>query len=491
MLLNTRGYYWDDWALIGNFSFDSMNQQFLQNGNVWYGYFEWIFISLQPYGIPLFRLFTFVSFFVCGLCVYHIAKSLQILKTYELFFIAVFFLLLPFNIISRNVLINAPYTLCYLFFFLAFFLISVKSTQHIFSRILTLVLFFISFTMNSLLIFYVLPLAYMLYTHQAYTAFKAFCLWILRHIDFIILPIVFYVIKITFFKPYGLYEGYNAVSISGFFKAFIKTPIFSISHLLHTSFFLLGSVCFLALIIGLGILIYRFRHKLIEKRDIFGMGLGFLAMWAGMFSYVVVFKYVAFDSVADRFGILESLGVGIILVFLINMLTKNLQYKLWLLNIFTLCALHYNIISQHRMFLAYVKQVGIFEHLMQDSKFLHHDTFVIYDTNRGIYDNSFYQLNGIYAKLSHKSDKFISGDYGDIQEMVEYCKAAPTYNCWEYKGDINAYGKIFITENRNEFKHIYNFLADMRLYMFDIFSHDTFKKKAKSRYEVAIFPPNP
>ncbi|WP_236032367.1 hypothetical protein [Helicobacter cinaedi] len=25
MLLNTRGYYWDDWGLIGDFSFDSMN----------------------------------------------------------------------------------------------------------------------------------------------------------------------------------------------------------------------------------------------------------------------------------------------------------------------------------------------------------------------------------------------------------------------------------------------------------------------------------
>ncbi|WP_110550492.1 hypothetical protein, partial [Helicobacter cinaedi] len=489
MLLNTRGYYWDDWGLIGDFSFDSMNQQFLQNGNIWYGYFEWIFISLQPYGIPLFRFFTFFSFFICGLCVYHIAKSLQILKTYELFFIVVFFLLLPFNIISRNALINAPYTLCYLLFFLAFFLVSVKSTQHILIKILTLALFFISFTMNSLLIFYILPLVYLLYTHKAYTSFKALWLWALKHFDFIFLPVVFYAIKILFFKPYGLYEGYNAVSAGGFFKAFIKTPIFSISHLLHTSFFLLGSLCVLAIIIGFCIFIYRLRYRLLAKRDMFGIGLGFIIMWAGMFSYVVVFKYVAFDTVADRFGILESLGAGIILVFFVNLLTKNTNYKMWILSILILCALHYNIISQQRVFLAYVKQVGVFEHLMQDSKFLNHDTFVIYDTNRGIYDNAFYQLNGIYAKLSHKSDKFISGDYGDIQEMVEYCKAAPTYNCWEYKGDINAYDKIFITENRNEFKHIYNFLVDLRLYVLDIFSQDSFKHKAKNRYEVVVLPP--
>lgn len=492
MLLNTRGYYWDDWGLIGNFSFDSMNQQFLQNGNIWYGYFEWIFISLQPYGIPLFRFFTFFSFFVCGLCVYHIAKSLQILKTYELFFIVAFFLLLPFNVISRNALINAPYTLCYLLFFLAFFIISVKSTQHILSRILTLALFFISFTMNSLLVFYILPLAYMFYIHKAYISFKALWHWIIRHFDFIILPIVFYTIKILFFKPYGLYEGYNAVSASGFFKAFIKTPIFSVLHLLHTSFFLLGSLCVIALILGAVILIYRLRHRLLAKRDIFSIGLGFIIMWAGMFSYVVVFKYVAFDTVADRFGILESLGAGIVLVFLINMLTKNANYKIWILSILTLCALHYNVISQQRVFLAYVKQVGVFEQLMQNPIFLSHDTFRIYDSNRGIYDNSFYQLNGIYAKLSNKSDKFIISDYdGDIQEMTKYCKVSPTYNCWEYNGNINAYGEIFIIDKRNEFKNIYNLLADMRLYLLDIFNLDSFKHKAHSRYEVVVLPPKP
>lgn len=491
MLLNTKGYYWDDWGLIGNFSFDSMNQQFLQNGNIWYGYFEWIFISLQPYGIPLFRFFTFFSFFVCALCVYHIAKSLKILKTYELFFIVAFFLLLPFNTISRNALINAPYTLCYLLFFLAFFLVSVKSTQHILGRILTLTLFFISFTMNSLLIFYILPLMYMLYTHKAYTSFKSLWIWLIKHFDFIILPIAFYAIKIIFFKPYGLYEGYNAVSASGFFKAFIKVPIFSFLHLLQTSFFLLGSLCIIAFILGAIALIYHFKHKLLTKRDMLGVGLGFIIMWAGMFSYVVVFKYSSFGNLDDRFSILESLGAGIIIVFLINMLTKNTSYKMWILSCLTLCALHYNITSQQKVFLAYLKQVSVFEQLMQNPIFLSQDTFRIYgDANRGIGGESFYQLNGIYAKLSGKSDKFISLETQATQDAVAHCKAVETYNCWEYEGDINTYTQIYITDKRNEVENIYNFLADMRLYLLNIFSPDSFKKKAMGRYEVVVLPPN-
>lgn len=493
MLLNTKGYYWDDWALIGNFSFESMNKQFLENGNVWYGYFEWIFISLQPYGIPLFRVFTFLSFFICGLCVYHIAKSLYILKTYELFFIVVFFLVLPFNTISRNILINAPYTLCYLLFFLAFLLVSMKSTKYISLRILILILFFFSFTMNSLLVFYSLPILYMLYAQKAYKSLKHLWSWVIKNLDFVILPIGFYAIKIIFFKPYGLYEGYNAVSISGVLKAFIKTPIISVLQLSHTSFILLGTLCISALIVGLIILIYRLKHKLLAQRDIIGIGLGFMIMWAGMFSYVVVFKYSLINTVADRFSILESLGAGIIVVFFINTLTKNLNYKIWILSFFTLCAIHYNIISQQRVFLAYVKQVGVFEHLMQNPIFLSYDTFRIYDSKKNIWDNAFYQLNGIYKKLSNKSDKLISLEEEslDIQELVKYCKAGEVYNCWEYNGDANSYAKIYIIDKSSDLENLYNFLGILRLYMLNLFNPSSFKEKAYNRYQVYVFAPAP
>lgn len=511
MLLNTKGYYWDDWGLLGDFDFHTMNRQFVENGNIWYGYFEWIFISLQPYGIFAFRIFTFCAFFACGCMLYQILKPLQILKTYELFFITLLFLLLPFNTISRNILINAPYTLCYLLFFTGFYLLSRSVAQsestplesspprpqssqitlaRTLTRILTLTLFFVSFTMNSLLIFYALPLAYLLYTTRSYTRVRAFLNFLARHIDFLILPLLFYALKMMFFKPYGLYEGYNAISAAGFFKAFIKVPLFSLSHLIQADFLLLGGVGLLATFGALCVLAYRLKAGQILKRDIWGLGVGFLIMWAGMFSYVVVFKYASFGNIEDRFSILESLGCGVVVVFFINLLARRLALKLTLLLCLALGAIGYNISAQQTVFLAYVRQVGVFSQLMTNPIFLSHDTFRVYgDVNRDISDNSFYQLNGIYFKLSGKSDKHISPEEQATPESRALCKAWAVYGCSEYRGDIEHYGRIYITNKRAEQKSAYNFLADMRLYLLHLFAPTAFLHKAQNRYEVAISPP--
>ena len=495
MLLNTKGYYWDDWGLIGGFSFDEMNLQFKQNANIWYGYFEWIFISLQPYGIPLFRFFTFVGFFICGLLVYKISQRLEILTPIEIVFITLLFLLLPFNIISRNILINSPYTLCYILFWLGFYILSLyMRNSHFLLRIAALLCFFVSFTMNSLLVYFALPLAYMIYVSRAYISLKAFCQWSIKHIDFIILPIVFYVLKQLYFKPYGMYEGYNEVHLDAFFKAIIKTPIFSILHFGEMSYILLGAISFFFLLLIPVSFYYAYKHNRIYMRDIVGVGLGLLILWCGMFSYVVVYKYNEFLNAEDRFSILESLGAGIVIVFLLNILCKSQKLKTGILLILILCAINVNINALNQVFTAYIRQVGIFEHLKENPTFLQHDTFRVYGDmcgNKDICGESFYQLNGIYKKIFNKSDKFISMEIQAETEATEYCHKSPTYNCTQYKGDINVYGSIYVIHRMfvQDYTRFRGFLSMGKLYMLNIFAPQKFAQKAKERYDVVVFPP--
>lgn len=490
MLLNTEGYYWDDWGAVGGFSLQEMAEQFIQNGNIWYGYFDWIFISAQPYGIALFRAFTFVSFFLCGMLVYEICRSLGLLSKQELFFITLLFLLLPFNTLSRNVLINSPYTFCYLLFFVGFYLVSLYvQKKQWFYRLSALAVLFVAFTMNSLLVFYALVLFYLLYMEKAYNTLKDFCKWIIRHIDFILLPIIFYVIKLSFFKPFGLYEGYNSVHLSGFLKAFIKTPIFSVLHLAHIGYLLFGVLVFLLIIAGLIMLYIRFKQKLIEKRDVLGVIIGFMVMFFGMFSYVAVYKYVQFSNLDDRHGILESLGAACIIVFSLNILLKCNISKILALSLLSLCAISVNIIAQTQLFSAYMKQVGVFETLMDNPTFLSHDTFLYQGfAGQGISDESFYQLNGLYKKLSNKSDKFIALDAQLEEEAVSYCGETPVYNCWEYKGDISHYGYISITPTLKE-DGLLGFLSIGKMYLLHLFKPQTFIQKAKKRYKVLVYPP--
>ncbi|TLD96622.1 hypothetical protein LS71_005295 [Helicobacter jaachi] len=496
MLLNTNGYYWDDFALIGNFSFDEMNRQFAENGNVWYGYFEWIFISMQPYGVALSRLFTFCSFFICGVIIYQILKSMRLFSAYEIYGISILFLLLPFNTISRNALINVPYTLCYLLFFVAFFALlyfcASKNTwiKGIY-RICALVCFFISFTMNSLLIFYALALAYLLYVHYANTPYKSrssssigwFMAWIWKHIDFILLPIIFYSVKLMYFKPYGLYEGYNAVHLSALLKSFIKTPLLSLLNLVELSYILAGAIGLLALLAVLYML-YK-RSKEICKRDVWGIIAGFIIWWLGSFSYVVVHKHTSFLDLQDRFGILESLGVAILCIFTLNAIIKSSLFKHIVLGGIILCAIEVNVAAQNTLFQAYIRQVGIFEHLKENPLFAQFDTFRIRgDVWLGIGDDSFYQLNGLYKREFGKSDKYISLDVQSGEDCREACYKSVTYNCEDYKGSAENYAIIYISRLYKDSFGL--FRSNAKMYLLNLFAPQTFKDKAKARFEVDI-----
>ena len=69
------------------------------------------------------------------------------------------------------------------------------------------VLFFISFNLNSLLVFYVVPFLIYVYENREKIRSNLFKLFYI--IIFTILPFVYYVPKTIFFPAFGLYEGYN------------------------------------------------------------------------------------------------------------------------------------------------------------------------------------------------------------------------------------------------------------------------------------------
>lgn len=494
MLLNTRGYYWDDWAMIGNFSFQDANRQWLQNGNIWYGHFHWIFVSLQPYGVALFRCFTFVAFLLCGFMVYGILRSLRILTPLEALFITLLFLLLPFNTMSRNVVINSTYTLCYLLFFSAFYLLmyrqSCNSTAKVALRLIALVLFFVAFTMNSLLVFYVLPLAYMAYVELTAMhhnkPYKSLFGWFIRHIDFIALPIIFYGLKSVFFKPYGLYEGYNSLHFLALIKAMITTPILSLLDLAHIGYLLTGSLGYIALLC-LFILLLK-QRRIPEKRYLLGIAFGFLVLWLGMFGYIAVNKHTTFMDLADRHGILESLGAAIIIVFVCGALLQNKLLKNLALGVLVCCTIECNIKAQDRVFRAYIWQVGVFEHLWQNPLFAQYDTLVFYqDSANIIYDNAFYQLNGIYKKHTKATDKFLATSQDDIQNTT-YCFLSPVYNCDTYKGvDSAAPAKVLITD-RTQSSGLFSLLSSLKMYGLLNIDFERFKQAAAKRFEVIIVP---
>lgn len=159
-LLNYNGIYWDDWVIVDQ-DLETLNAMFTQA----VGYAGYIISYLHYFminylGVFSYRVLTFLLLFFSGWFVYKILSDLSIFSSKDRFFLTIFFLVAPlYN--AKVALINFPYTLFSFIFFLAFYLLSnTYENLVIRKRIFILSLFFISFLVNSILVFYAIVLIY-------------------------------------------------------------------------------------------------------------------------------------------------------------------------------------------------------------------------------------------------------------------------------------------------------------------------------------------
>ena len=110
-------------------------------------------------------------------------------------------------------MIVLPYAVCMSAFFIGWFLLVRAPVIRTWMAATAGILFFMSFTTSSL-VFYVLPMAHLWWRADGDCWPRPWhflrCYWPL-----LLLPFTFYALKVTFFRPYGDYEGYNALTGSG------------------------------------------------------------------------------------------------------------------------------------------------------------------------------------------------------------------------------------------------------------------------------------
>lgn len=164
--------------------------------------FHWI-------GPSFFRLLTFALFFASAICLFGIFKKLKIFSSYELRVLTLLFLLLPFNS-SRIAIMVFHYTSAYFYFFLAWkLLVSVKSNQ---VKVFCTLLFFVSFQMQSLLVFFVFPYLHLLYMSNVKTTGDLIN-WFKKIGWMALCPIVFWLLRLSFWPTSENYQDVNFVTL--------------------------------------------------------------------------------------------------------------------------------------------------------------------------------------------------------------------------------------------------------------------------------------
>lgn len=488
LLLNFNGVYWDDWTLV-NQEFSGIHSQFSQNsGKIGILLSGLHYTLINILGVYSYRFLTFILLFLSGLFVYNILKNTGLFSKTSLFFICVFYLLAP-HFSGRVALIDFPYTLFLFVFFFSFFLLdSFRNQLSLPKRIVVLALFFLSFLVNSLLVFYALVLLYLFfYSYRQDTSFTKNCLSFIKiKLDFILLPLVFYLIKSIYFKPSGLYAGYNDVSVLQLFnvKSYLLAFDFSFFQAIVDSLQTLPGLLSLALALPFVALLLGFKNDEPGpqnsdkyKNHIFYF-FGILAFALGASPYIVTGKVPVSYGFNDRFQLLLPLGFSFMLWFGIKTLF-NKKSQIVLSSFLVIVFVMHHIKEQAWYNVDYYHQLSIKHQFEINPDIKNNSTFII-DSRLGKNLKhrilSVYELNGI-AKLAYgNADRLFVNQLTEIEAYKTYCQYE-NYNClgWQESQPITL---ILSPSDESLFKDDISFTRSIKSYLklkyYEIFNKSKF-----------------
>lgn len=438
LLLINLGVFWDDWTLY-NMSSTIILDKFKQAGIPYAGYFHNFLLSIGN-GVSVYRILAFVTYFLSAVFLYFILYKIDEIDRFDCFLIVTFFAILPVNS-ARIALIDSPYALCHFLFWLGFLFLSLylKDNKIVF-RIIALMLFFLSFVTASLLVFYVLVVLYIAYFEfYKWSLNDLFIKKIIKYSDFIVLPIVYWVIKTLYFTPYGLYAEYNQLSLK---KLYYVPQLLLLS--LYTSFVELFKQLFITnsfiLLIILGIVIFpllqnRCSQKANDRKFMF-FYFGWFLFFLAVYPYTAVGRNPGLIDWNSRHQLLIPLGVSIIIIYGIKILIPFERIQKIFYSLFISSFLLTNISLYIDFQKDWYKQVSLIENFKTNEIIKGNTTFLFDDrtelnANHRLY--RFYEYSGLMKYVFGRETKFgdTKQNFDGIGEKTQYLNVH--YNLKDYK----------------------------------------------------------
>ncbi len=327
-LLNYDGIYWDDWNIVGNTG-DNIKATFDEAGAILAATVHQALTGVGN-GVWIYRLISFGSWWITGLLIFRLLLGSARVSTSDAFYLAALSIVYPVNQ-ARIAVVNISSSYSVAIFFVAFALLTwALRARRVDIRLLSLGLFFLSFEIGSLLVFYLVPFAYVLLQEREQWIgekgrpdLRRSCGWALRRLDIISLPVVFFMLKAIYFAPSGRYAGtssfsglgYNTVTLDGLWYgswmslwAIYQASVMAINAAIaNVSSVIIPLIALLA--------VYFTKIALVEdeplrnRRFYWGMLLvGLLLLYLAVFPYAAVGKIgLPFDWYS-RYQLLTPLG---------------------------------------------------------------------------------------------------------------------------------------------------------------------------------------
>ncbi len=298
--------YWsDDWEIFTEYgSFDFGRQGFAP-----WMQFEVHFV--QFVGIEMTRTIIFAIFFLSAFFLQGVLNRFELLSPKQSRLVILIFLLLPFNS-ARVSLMVLLYSIPYLVFFLAWYLCIQFTSRKLF--LISMVLFFLSFGMHSLLLFYFVPVSHKVLVSKV-DSVELLLKFVKTNFVMFVLPVVYWVMRSIFWPEEVAYHDV------------------SLSNLLETTNFVLILGVFLSTIFVVQLNSNEIKQSL---RVIFS---GVVCIFFGIYAYVVygffspswsffseyIETFLGRSDWYSRHQTLQPLGVALLIVGAIGLLPKFLD----------------------------------------------------------------------------------------------------------------------------------------------------------------------
>ncbi|MFH1386572.1 MAG: hypothetical protein ABIH50_02795 [bacterium] len=418
-LLLMDGMYWDDFLLVDKLSYADFSKIS--------GFFDGAGVILNlaaslHWGVKLLfgnnfifgcRVFTVSLLFINAVLVYKISSKFNYFGELGAFFIAALFLTYPpFKIASLMIL--WPAFLCLSVFLLAIYLSTkekavILESIAVWKRVLILIMFAFSFLLNSLLVFYYgfLALTLFHYTKKRAKLMDNLFNFIVKYWGFIILPFVFYIIKITVYPTHAIFEGYNRLFISSNYEVRHAINCFgvnlyhSITPLMALSSNLYVNLILLSLILLVGWKLWE-KNKInkVSSKDVKVLLWGFFLLLLSVFPYAAVGDSVNPAKIYTyRHLILASIPAALIIYVLVQIFSNMCRFPRYIINAiycFLIITFSSSIVGAYLSIqLLWIKDQAIIARLSDYHSAKRFSTFYI-DMPAEIHDHFWYEWGHIF-----------------------------------------------------------------------------------------------
>ncbi len=406
---------------------------------------------LPGYG---YRILAFLTYFVSYLGMYLTLCHVPEIKRKGALWIAVLAMSMPIND-ARVLLANYPYALGMMLFWIAawLFVKNIHQLTRIPVRAGILILFFLSFTLNSNLVMYGGVLLYILIRVRPREY--------IRYLDFAALPIVFFLLNKILFPTHGAFaaENYNAVTVSGLAWAIAAIPQTIRNLLLGMTETLTDNhvgliAAIVAAVLCEAFLLWREHRKtgtpsaeqvrVGEKQNLVTFLFGLVMFIAGFFSYTVVREVAMLNltGITGRDSIQLGFGAALMLYsFPIKSLRRPMAIFAAVLAVFHFGNWYLYYQAEWYRELAFQKQIVKIEEIAGGGNYVVNDS-----QNSAVEERRFYTWSGNAAAATGRQNLFLfngqdsTGMLENPETMSTILKEYPMFGEYVYHPEMD--GKL-------------------------------------------------